>query len=158
GQRKDSSAAWTAIVGQTAQRVMDVFFSLCVEMRREMWHEEDFAIATVVRREINSIIQMRNRIAHDLWASGSPREEQTLHADAFRIHYSISPKVGSSETLEPISAQALGELAEEVMHLRDVVNFLGMHVFAEPPSPPPAEWGPRTFLCINEDGRVVRKS
>jgi hypothetical protein len=156
--------AWAVLSGRTAQPVVNAFFSLCVEIKQDEWSSDDFALLKSVRKEIQHIIEERNRIAHDVWSLGHPNYPVPEGSDALRFKYSVSTRQGALRAATPITVAELDELSDDANRLRVIISYIGL--LLRPISSADGQDGaesaasdnsPSGWFILNEDGQVIRK-
>ena len=85
----------TPISGLTAQPLANIVFSLIAQARLGRWTNEDLSLLKECRKELNNLIEERNRIAHDVWAS-IPEESTDGVEDRWgRYRRRLSPTSGA---------------------------------------------------------------
>lgn len=62
--------AHAALAGREARATADGYFSLCAEMAGDSWSADDAAVIKALRKEVDSLIEARNRYLHDIWYVG----------------------------------------------------------------------------------------
>lgn len=163
---KDSQArAWAVLSGRTAQPVVHSFFSLCVELKQDEWSSEDFALLKAARKEIQDIIEERNRIAHDVWSLGHPNYPVPEESDALRFKYSISAPQGALRAATPITVSELDELSDNASRLRTIISYIGLllrpisSVDSQDDAKSDASGSsPSDLFFLNEDGQIMKKA
>lgn len=83
------------ISGLTAQPLANIVFSLITQARLGRWTEEDLGLMKECRKELNSLIEERNRIAHDVWASIPEESTDGVEVRWGRYRRRLSPTSGA---------------------------------------------------------------
>lgn len=137
GKKPDQQRAWAVISEQTIQSVSDSLFALCAEVKQGVWTKADFEIIRSIRKEINSLISKRNRIAHDIWSLGHPNRPLPDNSDVERVRFGRTPAKGAVVTGTPVKIEDVETLIETTERLRAVVRevgLMGLSDVAEAPS------------------------
>ena len=130
--------AWSVLSGRTAQLVLDAFFSLCCQIYKDKWTGDEFRMLNLTRKEIQQLIEHRNRIAHDVWSLGHPNYPVPEGHDALRFKYSTSARKGALRSAQPVSVLELNTLSENARRLNSVIRQIGM-LMRFPPGKPVGE-------------------
>lgn len=78
----------------TAKPLSNIVFSLIVQAGPERWSADDLAIIKTYRKELDALIEERNRIVHDVWASASVEPNEEMEELWKRRRRRLSPKTG----------------------------------------------------------------
>ncbi len=126
GDKSSHRRASAAVVGLTAQPLVDSFFSVLTEARDIPWSQTDKEILKEFRKELNPLIAERNRIAHDVWSLGHPNRPRPSDDAWERIRFSKSATSGYLSSATPISADQLNRLSEKAVRLNSVIRTLAL--------------------------------
>ena len=130
--------AWSVLSGRTAQLVSDGFFSLCYQIYKDKWTDVDFRLLNSTRKEVQDLIEHRNRIAHDVWSLGHPNYPVPEGHDALRFKYSTSARKGALRSAQPVSILELNALSDNASRLNSVIRQVGL-LMRFPPGKPVGE-------------------
>lgn len=156
--------AWAVLSGRTAQPVVHSFFSLCVQLKQDEWTSEDFTLLKAARKEIQNIIEERNRVAHDVWSLGHPNSPLPDESGALRYKYSISGRRGALRAATPITVAQLDELSDNANRLKIVVSYIGLLLRPVPATKnedddtqAEIDNSPSDWFYLNENGQIMRE-
>lgn len=127
--------AWSVLSGRTARLVSDGFFSLCCQIYKDKWKDDDFRLLNSIRKEIQELIEHRNRIAHDVWSLGHPNYPVPDEHDALRFKYSTSARKGALRSAQPVSILELNTLSDNASRLNSVIRQVGLLIRFPPGKP-----------------------
>ena len=101
----------TSISELTARPLSNIVFSLIAKAEPDRWSSDDLVIITKYRKELDALIEERNRIVHDVWASASVHSQEETEKIWKRYRRRLSPKAGanvqySSVTLSDLELQS----------------------------------------------------
>jgi len=166
GDRESSDRAWAVVSGRTAQPVVDGFFSLCVQIYKNEWTEEDFALLKAARKEIQNLIEERNRLAHDVWSLGHPNYPVPEGFDALRFKYGTSASKGALRSARPVTVSELDAMSNKLRRLNSFVRQVGLLMCFPPGGQKEDSGAPQVslqsyrlteYVRVNEDGTVIMK-
>lgn len=124
--------AFTVLVGREATAAVDGYFRLCAEIGSEHWSDDDRHVMRVLRRDVQSLIEARNRFAHDIWQIGwqsrtGDDEPVALPPEIQRIE---ATKTGVTWTTRPVTTSEMTDRTEQADRLRRILGSLMYTVIA----------------------------
>ena len=118
--------ACVALSNLTAKPLSNAFFSVLKEFETKAWTNNDHAILTRARSEFNSLIEQRNRFAHDTWHLGHPNLPRPS-PDSWQIIRTIgTPKVGLRMDYKTVTVDFIKNLTEQTKRIDQNIRLLSL--------------------------------
>jgi hypothetical protein len=115
--------------GREAKPIIDGYFALCIEVGNEHWSDDDRQSMRAFRKEIVSLMEDRNRFAHETWFVGwtqttSDGSSSPAPDEKYRT---VPRKSGVEYEWLPVTVKELDQRAADADRLRRLVgNVLGL--------------------------------
>lgn len=148
-KRNIEFAEVAALVGdKQIKSLTNSVFSLMAYHFSSKWTMEEFEIIIKIRKEVDKIIEFRNRMSHDTWGFGHPNQPLIERSDALLVRHILSPKEGIKFKKDPVLNEKLVDYSSRLKVLTTSVSYFGLFLF------PNGIISPKEVLFIDKDGLV----
>ena len=126
GDRDAYKRALIAVSNLTAHPLSNVFFSVLQEFKTPNWTENDLAILKRSRTEFSSLVEQRNRFAHDVWHLGHPNLPRPGSDSWHRIRTVGKQTAGLLVELDVVTIDTIRSLIDQTKRIDTNIRMLSL--------------------------------
>lgn len=126
GDEKAYRRARIAVSNLTAKPLSNAFFSVINEFETQKWTANDHAILKRSRTEMESLVEQRNRFAHDTWHLGHPNLPRPSADSWHRIRTIGTPSAGLRTDFEVVTVEFIRSLIEQTKRVDANIRQLSL--------------------------------